>query len=110
MPSPTSIDPAQLSQVLPLFEKVAAEGFIERLRAEHNLNFRNGIYTLSAVVWLMMFQRLHAKGTLASAVQSVVQGEASRLHRAKPSKRVRDGKISSGSSGYCQARQNLPTW
>jgi putative transposase len=56
----------------------------------------------------MMFQRLDSKRTLSSAVQWLSRHSATWpvLDRCR---RVRDGKISVRTGGYCQARQKLPT-
>src|SRR5664279_4629594 len=65
-----------------------------------------GIYSLSVVVWLMMWQRLNSRGTLAMAVQQVVQGV---LGDALPQeKRVRQRRVSSNTGGLSRARKRLP--
>lgn len=93
-------------QPMLLFQRVAPASFFEALCQRYNLAFRNGIYTLSVVVWLMIFQRLEGKRTLAAAVQSLVQDAPPAV--LSDCKRVREGKISCGTGGYCQARQKLP--
>ena len=62
------------------------------------------VYVL--VLWLMMVQRLQANGTLAGSVQRLVQGMADPL--LTDCKRVREGRISARTGGYCQARQRMP--
>src|SRR3989441_12882506 len=56
-----------------LFGKVVPPQFFDELRERLGLQAQ-GIYTLAVVVWLMMWQRLDGRGTLAMAVQQVVQG------------------------------------
>jgi putative transposase len=68
---------------------------------------RNGVFTLPVVIWLMIFQRLHDKGTLAVAVQQVICGLPAVL-APRPSKRLRERAVSSHTGGYNQARQKLP--
>ena len=68
---------------------------------------RQGIYSFAVVIWLMIVQRLHAKGTLGSALQQFLQSRPGNL--LPPCKRVRDNHISSHVGAYCQARQKMPT-
>ena len=75
------------------------------MRQRLNLEAR-GIYSLSVVVWLTMWQRLDGRGTLAMAVQQVVQGM---LGDALPQdKRVRERRVSSNTGALSRARQRLP--
>jgi len=65
------------------------------------------VYCVQVVLWLMMLQRLNAVGTLAAAVQLLIQGAADPL---LPHGRRRPNRpISARTGGYCQARQKLPT-
>jgi len=57
------------------------------------------------VIWMMISQRLHARGTLASSVEQLVQGRFDAL--LSRCKRVQDKKIALATGGYCQARQHL---
>lgn len=100
MTSPTS------SHALLLFETIAPPAFFDDLCQRHKLHFRSGIYSLVVIVWLMIWQRLQARNTLAAAVQSLRQGQAGSL--LSGCKRVRDGTISVRTGGFCQARQKLP--
>ncbi len=88
-----------------LFGRVVAPEFFDQLRQQLGLKAR-GIYSLSVVVWLMMWQRLEGRGTLAMAVQQVVQGV---LGDALPQdKRVRERRVSSNTGGLSRARRRLP--
>jgi len=65
-----------------------------------------GIYSLAVVVWLMMWQRLDGRGSLAAAVQQVVQGALGDLLPAE--KRVREQRVSSNTGALSRARKRLP--
>jgi putative transposase len=54
---------------------------------------------------MMITQRLQADGTLATVVQQLRGGGYGKL--LKRCKRVREGRISAATGGYCQARQKL---
>ena len=56
-----------------MFGKALPPAFFDQLRERLSLPAR-GIYSLGVVVWLMMWQRLDGRGSLAAAVQQVVQG------------------------------------
>jgi hypothetical protein len=88
-----------------LFGKAVPPEFFEELRARLGLSGR-GIYLLSVVVWLMMWQRLDGRGTLAAAVQQVVQGALGDL--LPPEKRVREQRVSSNTGALSRARKRLP--
>jgi len=109
----TSVEPKSNQEqstrtTLELYQQVVPVAFIEGLPLEKKQQRgKQGIFTLSVVLWLMIFQRLHPKGTLWVAVQRVICGLPAELIR-KPSKRVREGTVSSHTGGYNQARQKLP--
>ena len=91
--------------LLELFGRAVGPEWFDQMRQRLNLEAR-GIYSLSVVVWLMMWQRLDGRGTLAMAVQQVVQG---RLGDALPQdKRVRERRVSSNTGALSRARQRLP--
>jgi hypothetical protein len=79
---------------------------LEYLQKQAGLKIRRGIFAAPVVLWLMILQRLHAVGTVANAVQCLVQGMADPL--LQDCKRVRQKRISTRTGGYCQARQKLP--
>jgi hypothetical protein len=95
-----------IPSVLALYLKLVPIGFFVRLSQGLQLH-RNGIFTLPVVIWLMIFQRLHDKGTLSVAVQKVICGLPAVL-TPRPSKRLRERTVSSHTGGYNQARQKLP--
>ena len=101
MTSPCTAD------VLCLFERIAPESWFEDLTPTTGFGSRRGIYSFAVVIWLMIVQRMQAKGTLGSALQQLLQNRPVNL---LPScKRVRDNRISPHVGGYCQARQKMPT-
>jgi hypothetical protein len=65
------------------------------------------VFSLAVVIWLMIFQRLQDKGTLAAAVQHVIRGLPPALN-PKTSKRQREHRVSNRTAGYNRARQKLP--
>lgn len=67
---------------------------------------RKGKLTAWVVIWLMIFQRLHPKGTLAVAVLELLTGPPRRLVRR--TKRKPRGRLSANTSAYSQARSKLP--
>ena len=95
-----------LGQILDLYQRAAPVGVQEYLQQQQGQRPRRGIYSIAVVLWLMIIQRLQPNGTLASTVQQLAQGVADPL--LSNCKRVREGRISTHTGGYCQARQNLP--
>ena len=65
------------------------------------------VFSFAVVIWLMIFQRLWDKGTLAEAVQQVIRGLPPALN-PKTCKRQREHHTSSNTGGYNRARQRLP--
>ncbi len=95
------------NNILDLYQRTLCLGVLEYFQKQVGLKLRRGIYAAQVVLWLMILERLQAAGTLASAVQLLVQGAADPL--LQNCKRVRQGRISIRTGGYCQARQKLPT-
>ena len=88
-----------------LFDKAVPSQFFDQLRERLDLPAR-GIYTLAVVVWLMMWQRLDGRGSLAAAVQQVVQGAMGALLPLE--KRVVEQRVSSNTGALSRARKRLP--
>jgi hypothetical protein len=97
----------EASRLLQLYAQAVPESFFEEICHQEGYRFRQGIYSLAVVVWLMICQRLHRNRTLVAAVQGLLQGHADGL--LNRCKRVEQSKISARPAGYCQARQRLPT-
>jgi hypothetical protein len=96
-----------LVNILDLYQRVLAAGVLEYLQKQARVKIRRGVYGARVVLWLMILQRLHEVGTLAAAVQLLIQGAADPL--LQNCRRVQRKQISGRTGGYCQARQKLPT-
>lgn len=96
-----------LPHILALYQRALSAGALEYFQKQVPLPIRRGVYSAQVVLWLMMLQRLHAAGTLAAAVQMLIQGAAEPL--LQNCRRVQRQRISARTGGYCQARQKLPT-
>lgn len=109
MPSaaPAVHDQPTIQNALTLYQQAMPAEFFDQLRAELKLHCHNGVFTLAVVVWLMIFQRLRPRGTLAAAVQEAVRGLPQGLVK-RPCKRLRERLVSSRTGAYNQARQKLP--
>jgi putative transposase len=92
--------------LIQLYQQVVTVGLLQYLQQQHGMKVRSGIYCPQVVLWLMMVQRLQRGATLATTVQLLIQGAAGPLLQA--CHRIRQGRISSYTGGYCQARQKLP--
>jgi putative transposase len=94
------------SGVLELYLDLAPAELFRALQQQCKVKMRNGIYTARVVLWMMMDQRLQARGTLERSVEQLVQGRFDAL--LSRCKRVETQRISLLTGGYCQARQRLP--
>ena len=91
--------------LLELFAGAIRRPFFDQLGERVGMPAR-GIYSLTVVVWLMMWQRLDSRGSLATAVQQVVQGALGDL--VLPEKRVLEQRVSSNTGALSRARKRLP--
>ncbi len=94
------------ANILDLYQRVLSAGVLEYFQKQTGMKIRRGVYSAQVVLWLMMLQRLHPVGTLAAAVQLLIQGAAGPL--LQNCRRVKRKRISARTGGYCQARQKLP--
>jgi hypothetical protein len=94
------------SAIFNLYLQVAPAELFRWLQQQMGVTVRNGIYSARLVMWMMMNQRLQARGTLAHSVEQLVQGRFDAL--LSRCRRVQQKKIALSTGGYCQARQNLP--
>src|ERR1041384_3087804 len=93
------------SNVVELYQRIVCGGAVQYLEKHAHPRCKRGVYSAQVVMWLMMLQALHARGTLASAVQLLREGAAEPLlFRCR---RVRRNSISGRTGGYCQARLKL---
>lgn len=100
------MDTPDPSVLLDLYAQIAPGTLFRVLQRGLGVNRRDGIYTPRVVMWMMMQQRLDARGTLESTVAQLVLGRFDPL--LSQCKRARERNIGLGTAGYCQARQNLP--
>jgi hypothetical protein len=94
------------SAIFDLYLRLAPAELFRLLQRQIGVTVRNGIYSTRLVMWMMINQRLHARGTLASSVEQLVQGRFDPL--LSRCKRVQEKRIAVSTGGYCQARQHLP--
>lgn len=92
--------------VFGLYVQLAPTELFRLLQRQMGVKVRNGVYSARLVIWMMISQRLQARGTLASSVEQLVQGRFDPL--LSQCKRAREKKIGLSTGGYCQARQHLP--
>jgi hypothetical protein len=93
------------SAVFDLYVHLAPSELFRLLQRQMGVTVHDGIYSARVVMWMMINQRLHGRGTLASSVEQLVQGRFDAL--LSRCKRVRKRKIALSTGGYCQARQHL---
>lgn len=96
----------ELAEAQDLLQRVTPPRYWQQASRESGFR-RSGIFSLPVVIWMMITQRLEPGGTLARAVQQLRRGGGRKLLR--PCQRVREGRISAATGGYCQARQKLST-
>jgi len=92
--------------VFGLYVQLAPAELFRLLQRQMGRKVRSGIYSARLVIWMMISQRLQARGTLASSVEQLVQGRFDPL--LSQCKRAREKKIGLSTGGYCLARQHLP--
>lgn len=94
------------SVLLNLYTQIAPGGLFRQLQRNLGVNVHDGIYSPRLVIWMMLAERLDARGTAAHSVAEVAAGRLDCL--LSQCKRARTKRISTASGGYCQARQHLP--
>jgi hypothetical protein len=98
--------PSKLEVLLNLYTQIAPTGLFRLLQRNLGQRKRSGVYTARVVLWMMMAQRLHRRGSLADVVDQLTTGSFDGI--LSRCKRARERHISAATGGYCQARQNLP--
>lgn len=96
---------SELPILLNLYTQIAPSELFRLLQRNLGLTKRTGIYTPRVVIWMMITQRLSARGTLADAVEELALGKLDGL--LSRCKRVQEHRVSVATGGYCQARENL---
>lgn len=92
--------------ILHVYQQSLSVGVLVYFQKQAGWKIRRGIYSAQVVLWLMILQRLNEVGTLAAAVQLLIQGAAGPL--MQNCRRVLTKRISARTGGYCQARHKLP--
>jgi hypothetical protein len=77
------------SSLLNLYQQTVGAGVLEYLEQQTGQRHKRGVYSVAVVLWLMMLQRLHGRGTLASAVQMLLEGAAGPAAIAKRGRNCR---------------------
>lgn len=90
-----------------LYEQLAPAAFFCDRLGKLGLRPRARIYSAALVIWLMMFEQLSRQGSLSRAVAQVVEQRLP-AGMGVSCKRLREGRVSSNTGGYSQARTALP--
>lgn len=98
--------------VMSLYLRLIPAAYFTQLRERHRLRrLNNRVYTDAVVIWLMVVQRLHAAGTLETAVLELMRGLPAAFW-PRPCKRLRDcapdSQLSGHTASYNAARQQFP--
>lgn len=99
------------ADVLALFQQLLPASFIAGVLVQAKVVEYCRVYSSLVVMWLMVWQRLQAAGTLKTAVLEVVRGLPANFW-TQPCKRLRAAKegsrnLSSNTGAYNQARMDL---
>jgi putative transposase len=100
------------AEVMSLYLRLVPAAYFTRLREQQQLRrLNNRVYSDTVVIWLMVVQRLHAAGTLETAVLELMRGLPAPFW-PRPCKRLRDcakdGQLSGHTASYNAARQQFP--
>jgi hypothetical protein len=95
-----------LPTVFQLYQKIVCDRVSAHSQELDQTQRRQRIYTLPVVIWLMMLQRLTC-GSLASAVQQLIQGSLEPLMAGR--RGAARHQVSCRTGGYCRARKRLPS-
>ena len=64
----------------------------------------NAVYTASAVLWLLVYQRMNKGATLEVAVKHLIESASA---MCPDNKHIGEGTLSEGTAGYTQGRNRL---
>jgi Transposase DDE domain len=99
-------DNSPLSGALDRYREVISQAVVAQMLEGQSAFSRKGPLSAWVVIWLMIYQRLDAKGTLAVAVRELLVGSVRRL--VPQVDRLRGKPLSASTSAYSQARGRLP--
>jgi hypothetical protein len=98
------------ANALLLFQQLLPVAFVSQALRKAKIQESRRVYSSLVVIWLMIWQRLQAEGTMKTAVVEVVRGLPASFW-PQPCKRLRSAMegetLSSNTGGYNQARQGL---
>lgn len=98
--------PAELTGPFERYQQAAPEASVAQMLQGKSAFSREGPLSARVVMWMMISQRLHAKGTLAVAVRELQTGPVKALLRWPENQPERP--LSASTSAYSQARSKLP--
>jgi hypothetical protein len=101
-----------MSGVFERYQQVVPEPALDELLRGQSAFSRDGPLSAWVVVWLIIFQRLHPKGTLSVAVRELLTGPVREFvrwpERQMGSAEGVSEELSANTSAYSQARSKLP--
>jgi hypothetical protein len=100
------IEPARLTGAFERYRRAVSERRVMQMLHGRGAFSRKGPLSAWVVIWLMIFQRLDAKGTLSAAVRQLLTGGVRAFVR-RPVGRPGEP-LSANTSAYSQARSKLP--
>jgi hypothetical protein len=98
--------PSKLIGAFERYQQAVAEQSVWQMLQGRSAFSREGPLSAWVVIWLMIFQRLHAKGTLSVAVRELLIGPVRAFVRWPDGEPAR--LVSANTSAYSQARSRLP--
>jgi hypothetical protein len=98
--------PPKLTGAFERFRKAVPETVVEQMLQGQSAFSQEGRLTAWVVIWLMIFQRLDAKGTLGVAVRELLLGPTRAFVREANGEAEKE--LSANTSAYSQARSKLP--
>ena len=102
----TGVGPTKLTGAFERYRQAVPEQLVARMLQGQATFSRQGPLSPWVVTWLMIFQRLDAKGTLSAAVRHLLTGPVRRLVRWPEGAPALP--LSANTSAYSQARCKLP--
>ena len=102
----TGVSPAKLTGAFERYRQAVPEQQVARMLVGQAMFSRQGPLSPWVVTWLMIFQRLDAKGTLSAAVRHLLTGPVRGLVRGREG--APTPPLAANTSAYSQARCKLP--
>lgn len=96
----------KISGAFQVYQQAVAELRLAEIPQVQAAFSREGPLSAWVVIWLMIYQRLHAKGTLSVAVREMLTGPSSAFVRRPAG--APQVPLSANTSAYSQARSKLP--